>query len=295
MSIFRLSRLAATAWLASAVFPFLVQEASAQHSASRVARASQSEAIHPALGQLRWGMTKKKVMRIVGQQIERRYRAKAATAKDVIEEDRVFARMREELAQVRDSFVVFRGALTGWDGSFLRDEFRHGSGEAMFQSRDEHSRNYYFFINNRLWKWYRQFTHASMDNQSFTDFARALERRFGPSLALEKPTGRTQTLERWHQWQDDATRLRALKRGGHLSLVFDSKQTLAQLARLRSRAQQRVSNQRHTLVESVLLNEDEASRHARPGSAADPHHDVAGHVTRALVAHSKPKSRKKRR
>ena len=119
--------------------------------------APRSAAIGPALGDLHWGMTRDEVYNHFVNKIREDYRVPLAKATGAIEEDRLRAELNDKVRAIRDSYVRFDGRATGWDVSFLRDEYTHRNSEAMLQINDENSQNFYFFINGRLWKWFKAF------------------------------------------------------------------------------------------------------------------------------------------
>jgi hypothetical protein len=206
--------------------------------------APESAEISKSMGDLRWGMSKDEVMRWAIKQIKDRYKEPLAKANDA---------MNEEIRQVRDSFVRFEGRTTGWDVSFLRDEFTHNTGEAMIVVRDQNSQNFYFFINDRLWKWYKAFDAKVFQGKSFGEFAQAVQGRFGKSTEAQGELVPGGGKRHWLEWQDKSTRLRAVdqtKFYGFYCLVFEEKETVDKLASLRRNAPQR-RPETHALVESV--------------------------------------------
>jgi hypothetical protein len=227
----------------------------------RPAQTPHSAAIAPALGELHWGMTNREVYEHFAKQIREKYRPRLAKATDAISEDRLRHERDQELGRVRRSYVRFRGQTTGWDVSFLRDEFTHGNNESMLVYRDGNSQNFYFFINDRLWKWYKAFDTSVFAGQTFEQFTGALEGRFGNSVQRQgRMTDRGQE-KRWLEWQDRSTRLRAIDENrfyGFYCLVFEDKDTLQNLDNLRRNRQDRgvASN---SFVDAVTSDDSEAS------------------------------------
>lgn len=223
--------------------------------------APESQAIAPALGELRWGMTNREVYEHFRRGVEERYRERISKARDSVLEDRLRREMNDESQRIRRSYTRFSGQTTGWDVSFLRDEFTHGNNESMLVVRDSNSQNFYFFINDRLWKWYKAFDATVFQGQTFEQFAGSLQGRFG--RALERTGRLTERGEekRWLEWQDANTRLRAIDENrfyGFYCLVFEDKGTLGRLSELRTNTTAQRQNT-HALVEAVTSDEGEAS------------------------------------
>ncbi len=242
--------------------------------------APRSEAIAPALAPLHWGMSKDEVMNHFIEQVKKRYRKKMAKVHDAVEEDRLLHEMRNQIQKIRASYVRFEGQSTGWDVSFLRDEYTHGNGESMFVYEDERAKNFFFFFNDRLWKWYRAFKEEVFGGVPFERFAQALEAKFGPALHREGPLHPGGEPRRWLEWQDDKTRLRAIDNTsfyGFYCLVFEDKGTLRRLEELR-RNTRRPRHEGHRLVDSVV--ETPGGDEQEGDANADIVDRITGHIRR---------------
>ncbi|MFT3922840.1 MAG: hypothetical protein QM778_09915 [Myxococcales bacterium] len=212
--------------------------------------APQSAGISDAMGDLHWGMTRDEVLNTFVQQIKDKYRPLIAKASGALEEDKLRNKAREELSKIKSSIVDFNGKKTGWDVSFLKGEFSQGNNESMFVVNDDSSQNYYFFINNKLWKWYKAFNSTAFQGKSFDAFASAVQGRYGK--AVVKGEGKAKYLA----WQDQSSSLRAVDNNqfyGFYCLVFESKDTLARLSDLRPNKASD-SNRAHALVESATTD-----------------------------------------
>lgn len=208
---------------------------------------------------IRWGMDKGEVAGVLRKQIKERYRPLIRKTRDPVEEDRLREEAKDELKRIKASYVEFSGRTTGWDVSFLRDEFTHGNDEAMMVVRDQNSQNFFFFINGRLWKWYKAFDAAVFAAGSFDNFARAVQRKFGESSAKEGQLAPGAAARRWLEWQDGDTRLRAVDETefyGFYCLVFDDKGTVSRLAELR-RNDDRRRKSKHSIVDAVTSGDVE--------------------------------------
>jgi hypothetical protein len=219
--------------------------------------APRSAAIGPALGDLRWGMTRDEVYNHFVNKIREDYRPRLAKATGAIEEDRLRAELNDKVRAIRDSYVRFDGRATGWDVSFLRDEYTHRNSEAMLAINDENSQNFYFFINGRLWKWFKAFNADVFAGQTFDQFAQAVQTRFGQARERNGALIEGGDERHWLEWQDDTSRLRAIdltRFYGFYCLVFEEKATVGRLAELRVNRPSKNTKQ-HALVEAVLAGE----------------------------------------
>ncbi|MCC7536832.1 MAG: hypothetical protein IT379_11490 [Deltaproteobacteria bacterium] len=206
-------------------------------AAAQQADPPRSAEIAKVLGELRWGMNKQQVTEHFLKKTRERFRPELAKARGAVEEDRTRRRMDAELAKVRRGYTEFReGVTTGWEASFLRDEFTAGNEEGMLAVTDENSQNFYFFIQGRLWKWYKAFDARVFAGMNFDQFAQTVQGRFGEGRRQtgELVAGRGRTS--WLEWQDDTSRLRAIDQTrfyGFYCLVFEERATLARLEQLR--------------------------------------------------------------
>lgn len=232
-----------------------------------------SDGISGAMGDLEWGMTKQQLMRHFINEVKGKYRKKLAKATGAIEEDRIRHDMNEEIRRIRDSYVEFDGTTTGWDVSFLQDEFTHHNSEAMIVVRDDKAQNFYFLINNRFWKWYRAFNQEVFAGASFDQFAQALQGRFGEAKENQGSIHEGGAEKHWLQWQDNKTHLRAVDNTtfyGFYCLVFEDKSTLSRLDQLRTHRGDD-GNNRHSLVDAVTSGED--------SSDSDSNQDIVDRIT----------------
>lgn len=235
------------------------------------ARVRMSEAIRPSLNGLQWGWSRQRTLRFLRETIEAEYQPIIRDAPGAIEEDNARAEMGRAVRRIMDSYFEFNGTVSGHDSNNLRGEFTHNNQEAMMQRRTADSDDYYFFIQNRLWKQYRQFLPAAVAGTSFEDFGAQMVERFGPSTIQEGQLYETIGREtRWYEWRDQTTRLRFVDNGHTYALVYEDLATVANLSALRPVAP-RNNNNSHALVDSVTANPD--------AEVTDPHANVADNIT----------------
>ena len=219
-----------------------------------------SDKISEAMTGIKWGMSREDLLKQSVTKIKEKYRPLIAKTKDAVDEDRLRQEARQELDAIKKGTVDFDGRSTGWDVSFLKGEFTQNNNESMLVVRDANSQNFYFFIEGKLWKWYKAFDAAVFPAGDFGVFSATLEKRFG--AGKEGEAGK----RKWLQWQDKSTQLRAVDETdfyGFYCLVFEEKATVDQLAKLRSNASDSDSGKKHAFVEAVTSgrteNPDDAS------------------------------------
>jgi hypothetical protein len=157
--------------------------------------------------------------------------------------------------------------------SFLKGEFTHHNQESLFVVTDDASENYYFFIQNKLWKWYKAFKADQFEGKSFGEFAAAIQARFGKAVVREGEAPHGGGKQQWAEWQDATTRLRAVDNKqfyGFYSLVFEDKATLAKLDVLRT-SKAEAGKKGNALIEQVTS--------AEAASETDSNPDVVDRIT----------------
>ncbi|MFO0681762.1 MAG: hypothetical protein U0234_06915 [Sandaracinus sp.] len=253
---------------------------SGRSASTAPAEAPESAAIAPALDEIgiHWGMNPHDTFEHFSGQITEAFRPRIAKATGAIEEDRLRAERDEGIRRIRASFIRFRGQASGWDTSFLRDEFTSGNNESMMVVREDatHSTSHYFFINDHLWKRYQAYDASAFGaGVTFDQFAEAIQRRFGPGVERSGSLVEGRPPTRWVEWQDATTRLRAVDQTrfyGFFCLVFEERATLAQLPQLRTHTITHEDGG-HALVDSILRDESEA------GTADDAQADIADRLS----------------
>lgn len=224
-----------------------------------------SEAISGAMGELRWGMSRSELLNFLAANLKEEYRPRMQKTRDPLAKDQLRRDFQAEIKRLKDSYVEFDGRSTGWDVSFLRGEFTHNNDESMLVVRDKNSQNFYFMIDGRLWKWYKAFDAAVFPASSFNQFSASVQRKFGDGKEVQGELAPGVGDRHWIEWQDKATRLRAVDQTefyGFYSLVFEEKDTVAQLAQLR-RNKSDHGPKRHSLVEAVTSDDSAVASDAR--------------------------------
>jgi hypothetical protein len=212
-----------------------------------------SAEIAKSMEDYKWGMSKDDVQKKLIDAVKEKYRPQVAKTKDAVEEDRLRTAATDEMKRIRDSYVEFKGTSTGWDVSFLKGEFTHGNNESMIVQRDKNSQNFYFFINGKLWKWYKAFDAEVFKAGDFNGFADAVQRRFGPAKDASGELAAGGGSRHWLEWQDDSTRLRAVDQSnfyGFYCLVFEERATVGNLAKLRSHTRE-VATKQNSVIDAV--------------------------------------------
>ena len=212
------------------------------------------ERVTAAMGDLRWGMSRRAVLITLKKQLRAEFEEKIRVEQDIVRQDALYEESRERFRAIKDGFVEFNGRKTGWDISPLAPEFRHGSHEAMLVVRGAGIRDHYFFINDRLWKWYREIPVAK--SGGFDGMSELMAEQFGRAQVVDRPRDEHSPAYASMSWDTRDTRVTVFDRGAETCLVFEARKTLKHLAVLRRNAQPR-GKRRNNILEGVLMDEGE--------------------------------------
>ena len=126
------------------------------------------QAIKQSLGALQWGMSKADVVKLLKAQIRAEFDQRIKVERDIMRQDAIYQEAKERAQRLGENFVVFEGAKSGWDVSPIASEFTRDNREAMLVVAGKGSRDMYFFIQGKLWKWYRELDSQTLDASSST-------------------------------------------------------------------------------------------------------------------------------
>ncbi|MGB5413271.1 MAG: hypothetical protein WBN01_01395 [Polyangiales bacterium] len=242
-----------------------------------MASAGSPRALEQSMGDIQWGWSPKQVYRQLKKEIEASYQEPISKTTDAIEEDRLRHKMAEETREIRDSYLEFDGTPSAYDSGYLKGEFTHKNGESLLRVRTENTQDFFFFINERLWKRYRAFDASVFEGASFADFGRALQQRYGKAKTGVPTPGTPST--QWLEWREPRILARAVDNNefyGFYCLILEDPKTVAQLGKLRkTRANEAGAG--GGLVDMVEEQSDE-----------DQNADIADRITGEIRRHDAP-------
>ncbi|HET6415449.1 MAG TPA: hypothetical protein VFG22_04085 [Polyangiales bacterium] len=236
-------------------------------------------ALEQSMGEIQWGWTPKQVYRHLKKNIESSYAEPISKTTDAIEEDRLRHRMEEETSEIRDSYFEFDGTASAYDSGYLKGEFTHQNGESLLRVRTKTTQDYFFFINDRLWKRYRAFDASVFEGASFDEFGKALQQRYGKAQRKNGVLVPGAEPTQWYEWKEPRILARAVDNNefyGFYCLILEDPKTVARLATLRKN-QPKEAVATDTLVDMVA---DESN--------GDQNADIADRITGEIRRHDSP-------
>ena len=212
-----------------------------------------SAAIAQALGEVRWGMSKDELLKLLKKRIRDDLDQRIKRERDVVRQDALFNAAQEQARRLAENYVSFDGHKTGWDVSPVAGEFAQGNSEAMLVVANGRTRDMYFFVRGKLWKWYQELTDQDSDNA-----LSAYRKRFGRGNPQRERVSETKDVYEGVTWADASTRLTVIRRGSDLCLIFEDSLMVEQVTMSRRRSTPKAGNARAALaIESILLNDAE--------------------------------------
>jgi len=194
--------------------------------------------IDTSMGDLRWGMSTSEVTGFLSRKLKADYAERIKKASSEFSKDQLKRELDGTLSDLKRSLVTFSGKSTSWDVSFIEGEFTHGNEESMLVYKDAQAHNFYFFFDDKLWKWYKAFDSSSFGGSNFKKFNKTIDGKFGKGRVkqgvLNDTTGKSY---QWVEYVTRNTRLRAVdntKFYDKYALIFEDMETARNLDDLRA-------------------------------------------------------------
>ncbi|MET0390138.1 MAG: hypothetical protein ABW321_29470 [Polyangiales bacterium] len=208
----------------------------ARHKPVPEAVADPEQAVKQALGARRWGMTKSELLVVLKAEIQADFEHRIKVERDLMRQDALYQESEERYRRIQENYVQFNGTKSGWDVSPVAAEFAQNNNESMLVVQNQSSRELYFFMRGKLWKWYREFSADSRGAHLGADTLRTLGAQLGQGKPQEDRLNEAHEPHAGLSWSVSNTRVTALRRGAETCLVFEDKTVLSRLTALRSAA-----------------------------------------------------------
>lgn len=198
--------------------------------------------IDTSLGDLRWGMSTSEVTSFLVRKLNDDYAERMKKASG-FQKEQLKRELDGTIADLKKSLVSFSGRPTQWDSSVVEGEFTHGNQESMLVYRDGQSQNFYFFFDDKLWKWYKAFDSRAFGGRNFKKFNKAIGGKFGKGGRVKEGVlNESGKSMQWVEFITRNTRLRAVdntRDHDKYALIFEDMQTVRSLKSLRANTVQK--------------------------------------------------------
>jgi hypothetical protein len=224
-------------------------------AAKRAPVVDAKQVIEHALGEIRWGMSKSDLLKVLKAQVRAEFEQRIKVERDIMRQDALYQEAQDQYRRMSETFIAFDGPKTGWDVSAVGPEFTQGNREAMLVVAGKTSRDLYFFIQGKLWKWYRELSPEALHAEDANEALAVLNARFGPGKSQQDRRNESNTPYPGSTWSNGSTRVTTLRRGSDICLIFEDARVLEQLAVLRHHVQPKTDKDRASAaIDSVLLS-----------------------------------------
>lgn len=238
--------------------------------------ASSGSALEASMGEIQWGWSPKQVYRHLKAGIEATYQQPISKTTDAIEEDRLRYKMAEETRQIRESYFEFDGTASAYDSGYLKGEFTHRNGESLLRVRTKNTQDFFFFINDKLWKRYRAFDASVFGGATFDEFGAALQERYGRARRKSGSLYEGGPTKQWYEWKEPRVLAKAVDNNefyGFYCLILEDPKTVARLSQLRKNKPVETKD-KVTLVDAVGSESED-----------DQNADIADRITGQIRRH----------
>lgn len=234
----------------------------------------QSRAMGELGGKYKFGMSPQEVMDVIEKETRAKYEPKIQSEKDATSQDAVRKEMKDNIAQMKASYIRFNGQKTGWDVSLIDREFGHRNEESMLVMWEKDQRRFLFFWKEKLYKQFIAYNAEKFKGMDFETFASAMQQRYGKAQMsfAKKQTDDEMALD-YYEWPPSGEfALRAYDQSGfygNFCLGLLQKSIYPQVEK--DRAHNSPPRVRHTnvrVVDTVMQGD----------SATDAHADVVDEV-----------------
>ena len=206
----------------------LVGDISAKSKSKKV---EQATPLNEALGDIKWGDTKKDILDKLKKSETERFRKDESIRRDQLLMQRERKALMDRLAAADKSYTRLEGR-TGYEVSVIADEFTSNNGESFMVMKDKVAQRFYFFIDGKFYKLVVGYNPSYMQNVGFESLVGSSVNKYGrPAVAEYSEIGGKEQLG-LVQWEDPETVL-AVKNKKELfdtyTMVFTDRQALRRL------------------------------------------------------------------
>jgi hypothetical protein len=236
---------------------------------------AEASPIATSMGDLRWGMSENDVAAFAKRKLAERYDAQIKQTHDAAKQSQLKAALKTAQSNVSKSLTNFEGSSSRWDHSPVAGEFTYGNSESMLVAKDDNSENYYFFVNGRLWKWFKELDKGAAGGD-FKKFSKSVEGKFGKGHPKKGEIAPGQGATQFVEYMDRNSRMRAADNSKHggFALIFEEMATVRELASTRA-----------TSKPSRLAGADDEDSDSKP-SKAKPANTDDGQMAKATTKRS---------
>lgn len=223
-------------------------------------------ALGELMGTFKFGMSKDKVVRMLGNQLTERYKAKIRETSDIYQQDALRREKAAEIKKIRSSFTEFKGSKSGWDVSIIDDQFAHKTDESMLvywehNANGSDQRRFFFFNGGRLYKMYIVLDSTTLPagQRNFDFFKTIMVKRYGQGKLVSEKKRSGQSVPLLMNWAAPSLHVQAIDKVsfyGSFCLMIADPTVEAEVTSARDAA--RIVHRKSSVIDSMIENDDNA-------------------------------------
>jgi len=223
----------------AATVPAVVQAAPKDNKPAAADDAPTVPTLVPMMDSFKWGASPQDVINLhnsVGGILDKDYDPQLSKVQPGVQQKALEADRDNRKLALQKTFLEFKDTPTGLDASPLKGEYSYRNKEAVMWIERAGKKWYFFFIGGRLWKLYEEIPldETGPLGKSYQEAITKLQTALGVQGRVRAADPAKGIMTTTVDWQDGATHLRALDRGRVVAVVLEERNTLGNLATLRS-------------------------------------------------------------
>lgn len=149
-----------------------------------VATGEKTPSLDAALGGPRWKWTSQELMGHIERRLWDDYKSAKKALPGPLEIDRLRERTLKLVVDMKAHFVRFEKGSQDYRVSIVDQDFKRGTDEAMLPWNTPEGQQYWFFVQDQLWKLVLAYNADQVQGQAVKDFAKTLRGAFGKPVDL---------------------------------------------------------------------------------------------------------------
>lgn len=201
-----------------------------------IATGEKTQGLEAALGGPQWKWTAHELKNHLETAFWADYKSAKKALPGPLEIDRLREKTLKRVQRMKAKFVRFEKGGQDYRVSIIDEDFKRGTDEGMLPVSTDEGQQYWFFIQDQLWKMVLAYNTDVVQGRKLKTFAKSLRGQFGKpvDLVFDKVRGKDALVA--VKWADEATELVLRDRGdpyGTFTLTYTCRPITNRLAELR--------------------------------------------------------------
>ena len=201
-----------------------------------IATGEKTQGLEAALGGPQWKWTNNELKNHLEGAMWAQYKSAKKSLPGPLEIDRLREKTLRRVQRMKAKFVRFDKGSQDYRVSIIDEDFKRGTDEAMLPLSTDDGQQYWFFIQDQLWKMVVAYNADVVQGRKLKTFAKSLRAQFGKpvDLVFEKVGGKDALVA--VKWADEKTELVLRARSdpyGTFTLTYTCRPITSRLSELR--------------------------------------------------------------